>query len=336
MDVNGLAVSDLLGTSQPATKLIECVSGAIGKIYEPTHIKRMAKAKRFELEQLGEQIENRMYLPTKYEGGELTIDTTEQSDLLIRAQQRLLYQETQKQQNIESVVAHAYDELEHEVQASEEPVDEDWILRFFNSVEDISNEDMQKLWGKVLAGEVKQPGTFSLRTLNALKNLTKEEAKLFEKISNFAIEIEGHCIIMTSKKMQESYYHYSEILRLEECGFINAAALTLTISCKKDEKKLLADNNNFVVLSSSAQDDYKLILQVHSYTILGKQLKKVTNSKISDDYLLLFGKELQDKHKEVDIFIHKIRSIVNDQINYKPSVNYLKTVQEEIGDNKKF
>ena len=45
-DVKGIEIHDILGLEEPLTKLIECVSNGIGKIYEPTHIKRIAKAKQ--------------------------------------------------------------------------------------------------------------------------------------------------------------------------------------------------------------------------------------------------------------------------------------------------
>ena len=39
--------------------------------------------------------------------------------------------------------------MENEQTCSEEPVEQGWINRFFDSVADVSNEDLQKLWGKV-------------------------------------------------------------------------------------------------------------------------------------------------------------------------------------------
>lgn len=71
----------------PAEKLIEAVSGAIGKAYEPKHIRKIAK----------------------------------------RASSRLAYQEITKQQNIEAVVDNAYEELEHAENVSSESVNSDCL-----------------------------------------------------------------------------------------------------------------------------------------------------------------------------------------------------------------
>ena len=72
-------------------------------------------------------------------------------------EQRVRFQEEKRQTNIESVIAQAAQELgDREVQDHE--VDHDWTPRFFNNVQDVSSEEMQQLWAKVLAGEVERPG----------------------------------------------------------------------------------------------------------------------------------------------------------------------------------
>ena len=47
----------------------------------------------------------------------------------------------------------------------------------------MSSEELQTLWGRVLAGEIKSPGTFSLRTLEFLKNTSHEEALKIAKLA---------------------------------------------------------------------------------------------------------------------------------------------------------
>lgn len=47
-------IKDLAGLSQPATKLIEVVSAAIGTLHRPRAIQAEAVAKAFELKTLGE------------------------------------------------------------------------------------------------------------------------------------------------------------------------------------------------------------------------------------------------------------------------------------------
>ena len=111
-------------------------------------------------------------------GGDLSI-----SD---RVQQRILFQEQKRQRNIESVVRTAAAQLGDKTVNGEEP-DHDWTARFFNSVQDVSSEDMQALWARVLSGEVERKGTTSVRTLGILRNLDQATAMLFKRLCSAAV-----------------------------------------------------------------------------------------------------------------------------------------------------
>src|ERR1700738_406886 len=43
----------------------------------------------------------------------------------------------------------------------------------------MANPYLQELWGKVLAGEIEQPGSYSLRALDVLSAMTQKEAERF-------------------------------------------------------------------------------------------------------------------------------------------------------------
>ena len=102
--------------------------------------------------------------------------------------QRIQFQEEKRQANIGSVVKQAALELgDGEVQNHE--VDNDWTARFFNDVQDVSSEEMQRLWAKVLAGEVERPKSTSIQTLSILGNLEQETAKLFTKLCSACISV---------------------------------------------------------------------------------------------------------------------------------------------------
>lgn len=87
--------------------------------------------------------------------------------------------------NLQQIVNQAKTQFTEGEQVSPEPVNKDWQNRFFSIAEDISDEEMQKLWANILAGEVKRPKSFSLRTLDVLRNLSKEEAELFTQANQF-------------------------------------------------------------------------------------------------------------------------------------------------------
>jgi hypothetical protein len=121
----------------------------------------------------------------------------------------------------------------HDSDVQDEKIDEDWINRFFRIVEDVSNQEMKYIWAKVLAGEIKRPKSFSLRTLDLIRNLTEDEAKTIMKVGNFAIHrgettflLRGH----TNEVLRKFDLPHSDIALLIELGIILAdldAVITL-------------------------------------------------------------------------------------------------------------
>ena len=116
--------------------------------------------------------------PHGMSGGELSITD--------RVEQRILFQEKKRQRNIESVVRTAAAQLGDKTVNGEEP-DHDWTARFFNSVQDVSSEEMQALWARVLSGEVERKGTTSVRTLGNLRDLDQTTAMLFKRLCSAAV-----------------------------------------------------------------------------------------------------------------------------------------------------
>lgn len=66
--------------------------------------------------------------------------------------------------------------------------DFDWFLRFFDAAGNIRAEDMRQLWARVLAGEIEHPGSFSLRTVEVLRNMSQAEALAFKNASSLVLE----------------------------------------------------------------------------------------------------------------------------------------------------
>ncbi|MCY3748618.1 MAG: DUF2806 domain-containing protein [Chloroflexi bacterium] len=101
---------------------------------------------------------------------------------------RIRFQEEKRQRNIRAVAEQAAYELGDKQVEDREP-DHDWTARFFSDVQDVSSEEMQLLWSRVLAGEVERPGRTSVRTLGILKNIDKETANLFARLCSLCISI---------------------------------------------------------------------------------------------------------------------------------------------------
>ena len=222
--ISVFSLIDLNALSEPACKLIDAVSHCIGVLYEPRRIRRKAKADADAALILAEA-------------------DAERQALLKKASHRLAIQEIRRQKNIESIVNKAIKSLPETV--SSEPVDPDWISRFFDECKDVSNEELQKIWGRLLAGEVATPNSCSRKTLAILKDLSPADAELFTEFCSYIWLRSGNSFYMEDDKIIfiEEYYFmpidelsldrylarfilaYGECLHLENLGLIH---------CKKD------------------------------------------------------------------------------------------------------
>lgn len=319
-DVSGIEISDVLGLSDPMTKLIETISGGIGKLYEPTHIKRMAKARAKEIKILGEAISDVDYLPIKYDTDNIIIDGMNYSELAKRAQDRLAYQELKKQNNIDRVVGCAAEELCSKKSVSPEPIDADWITRFFDSVADVSTDKMQQIWGKILAGEVNNPGNFSLRTMEAVRNMSQKDAELFIKVAPFLMFSDSGMFISSDDELLLKYgLSYEDFMVLDECGLINSSsALSLTLQFAKEKPELIYNIEKMGLFHSESDEGVEISVRAYALTRAGKELYSIVNECSNNDFFIDFLKEIVSCNRgNFSISIHLIDSINNGQINYQ-------------------
>lgn len=110
-------------------------------------------------------------------------------DIAQRAMNKLARKEYRKQVNREAVASAMVEDLQDHATSAENlatgsvptsELDDNWLNVFQRYAEDASSERLQGLWGKVLAGEVRQPGRFSSRTLRFLSEFSQSDALLFE------------------------------------------------------------------------------------------------------------------------------------------------------------
>jgi hypothetical protein len=103
---------------------------------------------------------------------------------------------------------------------SDKQVDEDFFARWRREAKVIGSEDLQRLWGRLLAEEIKEPGGVSFRTLDILKNITSSEAMLFQRLSPYMCSLG----IIVCNPEEESYpgnSTFDDMLLLSECGLVS-------------------------------------------------------------------------------------------------------------------
>ncbi len=67
-------------------------------------------------------------------------------------------------------------------------IEDDWLNLFSRIAEDKTSEELRTLFGKILAGEIRRPGSFSLRTLQLIGTLSKADAEAVAEFLSYALD----------------------------------------------------------------------------------------------------------------------------------------------------
>jgi hypothetical protein len=176
------SIGDLSKFVEPISKLVDALRATVGVAYEPLQIRLVAKA---EAAAALTRAKGEAAAALIKAEGDAKVEAFER-----RVQARISATEARRQRNIDSIVGGAVEALPA-APVPDSPVDPDWVAEFFNQSQDVSNETMQSLWSRILAGEVAAPGSFSLRTLQTVRMLTKPDAELFALICRLAITLDA-------------------------------------------------------------------------------------------------------------------------------------------------
>lgn len=223
-----------------------------------------------------------------------------QETLQQRAAKRRQLTLLRQQQNIETIMALAVEYCPH-VSSESEP-DPDWIERFIGLAEDTSNQAMQTLWAKILAGETVKPGTFSYKSLLTLKQMTQKEADALQKATSLA----GRSPIDNSSLILLGYYNRPSLLNLfklkskahlnlSKCGLSFPNVLTLmdidVLYQQEIESTELNIGQSYQLVFKNSELTLKakrngLILNYYKLTQTGEELTTLSQAHLNPQYKL--------------------------------------------------
>lgn len=299
----------------PINKLIDVLTKAVGTCCEPWQIVRKAKAEaKAESIKVIEQAKTKAIID-----GDL-----DKAQYLDRINDRLVNKESKRQKNIEDVINVASNVLETEKSVSEEPVNPDWATRFFDIVQDISDEKMQKLWAQILAGEIKHPKSYSLRTLEVLRNMTKEEAETFQKVAQFVLlQIKDKEAFIYSDKfvLKEFDVTYSDIIKLVEIGLLQSDDSTTTniYSDNKSDKKIELVYGDVLIIIFQKRNAENISFPVRLLTTAGRELINLISLTSNIDYIKYLATRIKSNNVKVSyskiISIDETGMIIHDTNN---------------------
>lgn len=207
----------------------------------------------------------------------------EKQDILNRTKARLYETELQRQVNLEDVVGAAMDSLTSK--ANPEKLSKDWLNYFFSSCQDVSEDALKDLWGKILAKECEPDAAISKMTLDRLRNMSHADCLLFEEFNSKVSELENMPMLLKYKDTgyfaKDYHFHFSQFMHLCDLGLINNSEIgnyTLEPRGTATLKTTVASYS----ITNKGEADQKLDLYL--LTTAGNQLRELCTKKCDDRY----------------------------------------------------
>lgn len=323
-----IEIKDAAGLSKPITKLISVVGQGIGLTAEPAltvinahaeahAIKVIAKAvKESQLELFDSEVE--------YQGNGMLIKklptaslSQHDCELVERALQKITVRELNKQINIEKIISQTGSLLKNEEHCADEEVDPIWASKFFKIAEDVSKEDLQILWSKILAREITQPGSYSIRTLEFLNSITKKEAELIIKMARLSICCDGKCFIPGNNQIQEKYgLTVDDILLLQELGLLpSSSSMGLQMKPSTDNIVTHFFIGDMVLIANIPAGFLGANIRALPLSQIGKELLSIIQPSPEDDYLIETARQISH-HENIKFQTAKIIKVEAERIHY--------------------
>lgn len=166
----------------------------------------------------------------------------EHPDLADRALEHHVSEIIGKQENREEVLREAVKELAEgppraSPQSPPPDLDDDWLSSFSAYAEKATSQRMHNLFGRILAGEIRKPGSYSLFALDVLSKITKSDAELIIKYAPFVL---AGTIVLTSRV--KSLLSFMDQSRLGELGIVTSTSIGATHA----ENRITLSEDNLV------------------------------------------------------------------------------------------
>ena len=297
-------MADINITVPAIEKLLDYTASGIGAIAGPWLSRRQARADADVLRIKAQaQVDTISLITAEQAKARRSFEVVPSSvqgelDIGKEIQSRISFQEEKRQSNIHSVVTKAAEDL-GDKQVQDHEVDHDWSARFFADVQDVSSEQMQQIWARILAGEVETPGRTSLRTLAILKNMTQRDAMLFSGMSRFTL---GNFILNSkeiTRETMDGFPTHDTLINFQSYGLITIGlGLARIIHMDGEGVGNLIDRDSIYRISYQNMDSArldKIEISAHVLTPQGIELHSIISSGIDPEYLGMIAKFLNEK-----------------------------------------
>jgi Protein of unknown function (DUF2806) len=217
--------------------------------------------------------------------------------------------------NLRATIAKAEEEAAStpDEDVSEEPVDPDWFARWRVNAEEVRDDQMRRLWARILADEVQTPGRFSLHTLDFMRRLSKDDGALIEKVAPLVSGrdlFHGERIdpILTKKQL-----NVETLMELRDLGVLTGVEVGGFGGLQKqwavDPQTTIRYRKKALYVQS--REAKTLILPLYGVTKVGAEVMSLGKFEVDDEYVRAVGQAIL--YQGFEVSLGEVREMEGDQ-----------------------
>lgn len=194
-------------------------------------------------------------------------------------------------------------------------VDQDFIMKFVSESKTISSKEMQEIWAMLMVNNAISDELVSKRTLDIVKNLTKDEATIFELLSSLAFS-DGTIYKPFTKDIP-----FIHITIMQDVGLVKQSeTLTYKYTIEPNGNSLYVEGNRvFKIKNLNNTVNKNASYPCYVLTNEGCELKHALNIAISNEKIKEFVLEMRKKaFSGIEVSLHKLVALHSDgQVTYE-------------------
>jgi hypothetical protein len=175
-------------------------------------------------------------------------------------------------------------------------VDPDWVVRWRDGAQDAVSVQLKRYWARLLAGEVLKPSTYSVRTMEFMRTISRADLEMINICARLCFD---GFIYRNPGTYFSADLHLPMFEQLEELGLLRGVygrpeSWTMTSTTRDGFSTILASAGKAIfVEGGSAEDDFRL--PVYRLTRFGREVFSLCQVDADFAYMMAVANELKKK-----------------------------------------
>ena len=221
--------------------------------------------------------------------------------------------ELERRMNLDQIAFTALEEAanDRDHNIDEEPIDPDWFVQWRNRARDVSNEEMQLLWARVLNGQAKEGGSFSIHAMDFLSRMSRKDAELIELLGRFVI---GNSVVYSKAidggipLLQKHGLTFARLLYLAEIGILSRVDGLNTLGGSfsfvhggNSERALARCHDKVLVFYRKSAEQNQITVVGYPVSTIGREILSLAQCSAVLGYLKSVADGLRDSCSRIEI-----------------------------------